>query len=92
MVSGTSVVRPLVSAALAADAWINSAIAEPDLQESMGEYATAAEVEGEAEDAEPEEEDDAAPWPDFVPRWLLSRGRLRHSLLLLGAASAAWAG
>ena len=62
VVSGTSVVRPLVSAALAAaDAWINSAIAEPDLQESMGEYATAVEVEGEAEDAEPEEEDDAAP-------------------------------
>ena len=62
VVSGSSVVRPLVSAALAAaDAWINSAIAEPDLQESMGEYATAAEIEGEAEDAEPEEEDDAAP-------------------------------
>eukprot|EP00439_Symbiodinium_sp_Y106_P061878 s2320_g9.t1 len=48
------------------DAWINQAMAEPELQESMGEYATAAEevaedevdgeAENDAEEPEPNEE------------------------------------
>ncbi|CAE7648076.1 unnamed protein product [Symbiodinium sp. CCMP2592] len=57
--SGGAVVRPVASAALtAADAWITAAAAEPDLQESMAEYATAAEGAEEPEEPEADEEDE----------------------------------
>ncbi|CAE7254443.1 unnamed protein product [Symbiodinium sp. CCMP2592] len=59
--SGGAVVRPVASAALtAADAWITAAAAEPDLQESMAEYATAAEGAEEAEEFEGDEEDEGS--------------------------------
>ncbi|CAE7938982.1 unnamed protein product, partial [Symbiodinium necroappetens] len=69
ILSGGAVVRPILAAALAAaDAWINQAMAEPELQESMGEYATAAEEaaedevdgEGENEGEEPEPNEELA--------------------------------
>jgi len=61
-----TVVRPVVAAALAAaDNWINRAIAEPELQESMGEYATAAEEQDNPdEEADAEDEAGALPEPD----------------------------
>ncbi|CAE7764587.1 Scn10a [Symbiodinium sp. CCMP2592] len=58
IMSGSTVVRPVLESALeAAEVWIASAMEEPDLQESMGEYATAAEHgEPEANEAEDEGE------------------------------------
>ncbi|CAE7035684.1 unnamed protein product [Symbiodinium sp. CCMP2592] len=58
IMSGSTVVRPVLEAALeAAEVWIASAMGEPELQESMGEYATAAEqAEHEANKAEDEGE------------------------------------
>ncbi|OLP88941.1 Sodium channel protein type 10 subunit alpha [Symbiodinium microadriaticum] len=52
--SAGAVVRPVLGPALAAaDSWVASAQDEPDMQDSMGEYATAAE---DGEDLGPEDE------------------------------------
>ena len=52
--SAGAVVRPVLGPALAAaDSWVASAQGEPDMQDSMGEYATAAE---DGEDLGPEDE------------------------------------